>query len=244
MAPVDCTALAVICPAGRRNQSAPSVARTSRTLVATLGFVWRRSIAWWAGLGVWRAPRALMTTHARLCLALASVLGGGGCGGAPVGMGVWQLRALGEAGRHGWLVFYLISEGVLSPLIMPAMLPDMLDSATSGRAPADEHTTNIVTSIFTTGFNTGGIVGPLAGAVLVPQLASWRRQRAARGDRHAARAGCSSRPSRECEECASSGLLFATSHLPLVLLNFSFFFSSVYYGWPSERSSVTQTSQQ
>ena len=90
-------------------------------------------------------------------------------------MGVWQLRALGEAGRHGWLVFYLISEGVLSPLIMPAMLPDMLDSATSGRAPADEHTTNIVTSIFTTGFNTGGIVGPLAGAVLVPQLASWRR---------------------------------------------------------------------
>ena len=27
------------------------------------------------------------------------------------------------------LVLYLVSEGVLSPLIMPAMLPDMLDSA-------------------------------------------------------------------------------------------------------------------
>ena len=51
-----------------------------------------------------------------------------------------------------------------------------------------------------------------------------RRHRAARGDRHAARAGCSSRPSRECEECASKrlSLVFATS-LPLVLLTFRSF---------------------
>ena len=35
------------------------------------------------------------------------------------------------------LVLYLVSEGVLSPLIMPAMLPDMLDSAAATTTDTD-----------------------------------------------------------------------------------------------------------